>query len=59
MEYKVLVSFAGPVMGQAGKVIKIDDPAIASDLLRVGYIEEIKKTTTRRRGVKKDADSST
>lgn len=58
MEYKVLVSFAGPVMGQAGKVIKIDDPAIASDLLRVGYIEEVKKTSARRR-VKKNADSST
>lgn len=58
MEYRVLVSFAGPVMGQAGKVIKIDDPAIASDLLRVGYIEEVKKTSTRRR-VKKNADSST
>lgn len=57
MEYKVLVSFAGPVMGQAGKVIKIDDPAIASDLLRVGYIEEVKKTSTRRR-VKKDDNPS-
>ena len=57
MEYKALVSFAGPVMGQAGKVIKIDDPAIASELLRVGYIEEVKKTSTRKR-VKKDADQS-
>lgn len=55
MEYRVLVSFAGPVMGQAGKVIKIDDPAIASDLLRAGYIEKVKKTRTR--GGKKDADS--
>ena len=58
MEYKVLVSFAGPVMGQAGKVIKIDNPAIASDLLRVGYIEEVKRTSTRKR-VKKDANPST
>ena len=57
MEYKALVSFAGQVMGQAGKVINIDDPAIASELLRVGYIEEVKKTSTRKR-VKKDADQS-
>lgn len=55
MEYRVLVSFAGPVMGQAGKIIKIDDSAIASDLLRAGYIEKVKKTRTR--GGKKDADS--
>jgi hypothetical protein len=56
-EYKALVSFCGAVMGQAGKVIKIDNPAIASDLLRAGYIEEVKKTTTRKRSVKKNEDN--
>lgn len=56
MEYKALVSFAGPVMGRAGKVVRIDDPAIASGLLRAGYIEEIEKASTRKR-VKKDANS--
>lgn len=55
--HKALVSFAGVVSASAGQVINIDDKAIAADLLRAGYVEQVKKTRTR--GGKKDADSST
>ena len=42
MEYKALVSFSGKVSMSVGEVKNIADVNIAKDLLRAGYIEEIK-----------------
>lgn len=41
--YKALVSFAGSVSMTVGEVGEIPDKAVAADLLKAGYIEEIKK----------------
>lgn len=57
MQYKALVSFAGVVSASAGQVINIDDKAIAADLLRAGYVEQVKPT--RNQGGKKDANQGT
>lgn len=41
--YKALKSFSGPLISMAkGQEKEIDDPALIQDLLRAGYIEEIK-----------------
>lgn len=56
---KALVSFAGKISMPAGKVGEITDEAILSDLLRAGYVEELKeekpetpKTPARKKGGK-------
>ena len=40
--YKALVSFSGLVSMTVGEVAEISDPSIVKDLLRAGYIEEVK-----------------
>ena len=40
--YKALKSFCGKVSMRRGEVKAISDPIIVKDLLRAGYIEEIK-----------------
>ena len=40
--YKALVSFSGKVSMSVGEVADLADVTIAKDLLRAGYIEEIK-----------------
>ena len=40
--YKALVNFGGVVSMHVGEVKDISDVNIAKDLLRAGYIEEIK-----------------
>lgn len=40
--YKALVSFGGKVSMGAGEVRDLTDATIIKDLLRAGYIEEIK-----------------
>lgn len=53
-DYKVLVSFVGAICGAPGQIIKLDD-AVAADLLRAGYVEELvqepapAKTTRKRK----------
>lgn len=42
MNYKAKVSFSGIISMEKGQVAGIADPAIAKDLLKAGYIEEIK-----------------
>ena len=42
MKYKAIKSFGGIVSMHAGQVKDISDVNIAKDLLRAGYIEEIK-----------------
>lgn len=41
--YKALKSFSGIVNMKKGDVKNIGDKAVAEDLLRVGYIEELEK----------------
>lgn len=48
-KYKALVSFAGKISMMMGEVREISDLSLASDLIRAGYIEEMKK-----KGQKKD-----
>lgn len=45
MQYKALVSFTGLVSMAVGDVREISDVSIANDLLKVGYIEEVKEKT--------------
>lgn len=40
--YKALVSFSGAVSMTMGEVKEITDKAIVEDLLKAGYIEEVK-----------------
>lgn len=40
--YKAKVSFSGVVSMNVGEVADIADVSIAKDLLKVGYIEEVK-----------------
>lgn len=42
MEYKAKVSFSGAISMAAGEVKTITDADVAKDLLKAGYIEEIK-----------------
>ena len=43
MMYKALVSFSGKLSMAMGEVREISDLALAKNLLKVGYIEEIKE----------------
>ena len=45
MEYRAKVSFSGIISMAAGQVAEIADPTIAKDLLKAGYIEEVKEDT--------------
>lgn len=40
--YKALESFSGLVSMTVGEIAEISNPSIANDLLRAGYIEEVK-----------------
>lgn len=40
--YKALKTFAGKVSMRRGEVKAISDPIIVKDLLKAGYIEEVK-----------------
>jgi hypothetical protein len=40
--YKALTSFSGAVKMTMGEVGEISDKSIAEDLLKAGYIEEVK-----------------
>ena len=42
--YKALKSFSGKISMSKGQVKEIHDEAIVRDLLKVGYIEEVKAT---------------
>jgi hypothetical protein len=42
--YKALVSFSGKLSMSKGQVREIKDNVIVEDLLRAGYIEEVKPT---------------
>ena len=42
--YKALVSFSGKLSMSKGQVKEIKDKEIIKDLLKAGYIEEVKST---------------
>jgi len=44
MKYRALVSFSGKICMAMGESREITDKSIASDLLKAGYIEELKET---------------
>ena len=46
MKYRALVSFTGSVSMAGGEVREISDLAIAKNLLKVGYVEEVKEKVT-------------
>lgn len=51
--YKALVSFTGLISMAMGEVGEISDPSVAKDLLRAGYVEEIKSDETEKTAKKK------
>lgn len=42
--YKALISFSGKISMAKGQVREITDKEVVKDLLKAGYIEEIKPT---------------
>ena len=42
MKYKALVSFVGQISMAKGNITEISNKDIISDLLKAGYIEEVK-----------------
>lgn len=44
MKYRALLSFSGLISMSMGDVREIADKDIANDLLKAGYIEELKET---------------
>lgn len=44
MVYRALVSFSGKITMAMGEVRVITDKSIVNDLLKAGYIEELKET---------------
>ena len=46
---KALTSFSGIVSMYEGETRDIDDAAVVADLLRAGYVEEVKPTKGRTR----------
>ena len=54
--YRALISFCGSVSMVMGEVREIPDQSITEDLLKAGYIEEIKAEkpkATKKKGAKK------
>ena len=46
MKYRALVSFTGTISMAMGGIREISDPALAGNLLKCGYIEEVKTKET-------------
>lgn len=44
MKYMALVSFSGLISMSMGEIREISDKAIVKDLLKAGYIQELKET---------------
>ena len=52
---KALVSFGGVISMRQGEMREIDDADVVADLLRAGYVEEVKPQTKGRTGRKNAA----
>lgn len=46
---KALTSFSGVVSMREGETREIDDAAVVADLLRAGYVEEVKQPAAKGR----------
>ena len=46
---KALVSFSGVISMRQGETMEIDDADVVADLLRAGYVEEVKPMKGRTR----------
>lgn len=57
MMYKANVSFCGLVNMTRGQVKEIDDPKVASSLLKAGYISEVKASKVEKVEEKKEAEA--
>ena len=57
MMYKANVSFCGLVNMARGQVKEIDDPKVASSLLKAGYISEAKASKVEKVEEKKEAEA--
>ena len=55
MKYRALVSFTGTISMAMGEVREISDSALANNLLKVNYIEEMEKVTEKKVSKKKGA----
>ena len=51
--YKALKSFGGVVSMAEGEVKDISDPIIVNDLVKAGYIEEVKPAESKAKAKKK------
>ena len=58
MKYKAKVNFSGKVSMYVGEVKDISDDTIAKDLLRAGYIEEVKPAQEKGKAVKGKSDKT-
>ena len=54
--YRALKSFSGSISMHEGETREIDDAELVADLLKAGYIEEVKPK--RGRGTKKSVDAN-
>lgn len=54
MRYMALTSFSGVISMSMGEVRKISDKAIVRDLLKAGYIQELKETNIKKVVEQKD-----
>lgn len=48
MKYRALISFSGLLSMSLGDVREISDKYVVKDLLKAGYIEELKETKTKK-----------
>ncbi len=51
--YRALTTFVGAISMRKGEVRAIENKAVAADLLRAGYIEEVKTEPKKKKGAKK------
>lgn len=51
--YKATTSFTGLITMAKGQVRDISDKALAKDLLKAGYLEEVKTKTPKKEAAKK------
>ena len=51
--YRALISFSGKFSMSKGQIREIKDKEIITDLLKAGYIEEIKSTKAETKPIKK------
>ena len=51
--YRALTTFVGEISMREGEVRSIEIKTVSADLLRAGYIEEVKTESKKKKGVKK------